>query len=568
MENNELRYMNFKNTMRRHLALTCALILVSVFSFGQVSSSIDSTSIKIGEQITYKIEVESDTTDVVLFPEGQTFLPLEVIESYKVDTTKKDAKYHLIKEYGLTQFDSGAYTIPRQKITIGDRTFFTDSLNVEVNEVIVDTTKQKLYDIKPIIEVDKSLGNWWKYLLLALLVLGLIGFLVYWFVWRVKPLTEEEKIAQLKPYERAKLALQELDNSHYLAHDEVKAYYSQLTLIIRKYLDEKVYDHALESTTEELVNRLRLLKDGNQIDLDRETIKNIETIFRRADLVKFAKSKPDVELAKLDRNTIDLEIDHVKESLPEPTEEELLADLEYREELARKKKRRQIIITSIVGVLLLIGTFIGFSLHYGFDYVKDTILGHDSKQLLETKEWVTSEYGAPGVTITTPIVLARETIEMSDAQKQIAEIAVFNYTGIDTPIDVLVTSTKFKPVPHVNEKTGKEENKIPEIDLNQVAGQQLNTFEQNGASNIITRSEQFITPNGQEGLKTYGTGDFKVEETGVTHKGNYIVLGFTAENMLQQIILLWKQDDVYADQIIDRILSSIELITLEEEEEQ
>ena len=38
-----------------------------------------STSIKIGQQITYKIEVESDTLDLVVFPEGQTFLSLEMI---------------------------------------------------------------------------------------------------------------------------------------------------------------------------------------------------------------------------------------------------------------------------------------------------------------------------------------------------------------------------------------------------------------------------------------------------------------------------------------------------------
>ena len=58
--------------------------------------------------------------------------------------------------------------------------------------------------------------------------------------------------------------------------------------------------------------KIHFFKDGNKIDLDKETIANIETIFRRADLVKFAKSKPDIELAKLDRNTIDLEIDHVR----------------------------------------------------------------------------------------------------------------------------------------------------------------------------------------------------------------------------------------------------------------
>ena len=34
---------------------------------------------------------------------------------------------------------------------------------------------------------------------------------MYWFIWRKKPLTEEEKVALLPPYDRAKLALQKLD---------------------------------------------------------------------------------------------------------------------------------------------------------------------------------------------------------------------------------------------------------------------------------------------------------------------------------------------------------------------
>ncbi|HNU60456.1 MAG TPA: hypothetical protein PKI08_10960, partial [Aquaticitalea sp.] len=137
-------------------------LLCSFVSFSQVSSSIDSTKIKIGAQITYKIQVEADTTDLVVFPEGQTFMPLEMIESYKVDTTKNNARYNLIKKYGLTQFDSGHYTIPRQKIIIGEKTFFTDSVKVEVNNVKVDTTKQGLYDIKPYIDVEKNKSNWWK----------------------------------------------------------------------------------------------------------------------------------------------------------------------------------------------------------------------------------------------------------------------------------------------------------------------------------------------------------------------------------------------------------------------
>ena len=558
----------FKVKKYRTVVLSFCFALLSFYSFAQkISSSIDSTSIKIGQELIFKIEVEVDTSSLVVFPEGQTFLPLEMIESYKVDATKLGDRFRLIKKYGLTQFDSGTYTIPRQKILIGDYEAFTDSLKVEVRNIEVDTTQQPLYSIKPIIEVDKTPSKWWLYLLFVLLALALVAFLLYWFIWREKPLTEEEKVALLPPYERAKLALVALDKSGYLENEEIKEYYSELTGIIRRYLDEKVYDHALESTTEELINRLNLLKDGNQIDLSKEDIDNIDIILRRADLVKFAKSKPDEELAKMDRNTVDMEIDHVKESLPEPTEEELLADLKYQEELEEKRKKRKVIITVVVSVLLLVATYIGFGMYFGFKYVKDTIFGDSSLELLEEKDWVTSEYGAPGVIITTPKVLERKPSNVPEHLKDQMQVATFGYGNANTNFDIVVMSTKMAttepPGGEQQEATKEDENKI---DLIQVAEEHLKNFENRGTKNIITKSEQFITPNGQEGLKTYGTADF-VTKSGNEERGNYVILGFTTQNLLQEVILVWKEGDVYADQIMERILDSIELIKLEEDEE-
>ena len=547
--NYDFRIMRIKASVIGHrssVVFSVFCILCSLFSFGQVKSSIDSTSITIGEQITYKVEVETDTTNLVVFPEGQTFSPLEMIESHKIDTIKNSDKYNLIKKYALTQFDSGAYTIPSQKILIGDKTFFTDSLKVEVNNVVVDTTKQGLYDIKPIIEVKKKGSNWWKYVLITLLIVGVIAFLMYWFIWRQKPLTEEQKIALLPPYDRAKLALKKLDESHYLEQAELKEYYSELTLIIRKYLDEKVYDHSLESTTEELISRLRLLREGNQIDLGQDTIKNIESILRRADLVKFAKSIPDIALAELDRNTIDTEIDHVKEVLPEPTEEEKLLDEKYREELARKKKRRKIMVTTVVGISLLIMSFIGFSLKYGFNYVKDTIIGHDSKELLED-DWITSQYGVPPVTISTPKVLKRAEVTLPDELKQQMSMTLFAYGTLLDEFSVVVNTTLLSQPP----KDG--------IDLEKTIEESLKGLEAQGAKDIITFNDEFATPNGAEGVKTYGTLKFDVLKTGNFVEANYVMLHFISENVIQQIMITYPLDDVYADQIIERILNSIEL---------
>nr|WP_239970557.1 BatD family protein [Confluentibacter citreus] len=524
--------------------------LFSFTSFSQVKSSIDSTKIKIGEQIIYKIEVETNPGNLVVFPEGQTFMPMEMIDSYPIDTIKNKDKYNLIKKYGLTQFDSGTYTIPRQKIIISDKTFLTDSLKVEVNTIVVDTLKQGLYDIKPIIEVKEIGSDWWKYLLYILLPLAIVGGLLYWFIWRKKPLTEAEQIALLPPYDRAKLALKKLDESNYLENEAIKDYYSELTFIIRRYLDEKVYDRALESTTDELINRLNLLKEGNQIDISKEDIRNLESILKRADLVKFAKSAPDIELAKMDRNTIDMEIDHVKEALPEPTEEEKLLDAKYKEELERKAKRKKMIVTVAICVFLLFATITGFSIKYGFSYVKDTIIGHDTKELLEG-DWVTSEYGFPPITISTPEVLKRFEVKIPDDYQGKMKLTTFGFEKRGQFTLLVSTSTLAQAQ--------------DSLDINKAIEGNLKTLESQGARNILTHNEKFSTPNGADGVKTSGTLQYPLPGTQNFIDGKYVLLSFVANNqIIQQVTISWRQNDVYADEMVERILNSVELKKAEE----
>ncbi|KAB1068092.1 hypothetical protein F6U93_08120 [Tamlana haliotis] len=557
----DINFKNIKMSFKRQQLLFFGTFLLFALSLNaQVKSTVDSTSVKIGAQITYHIQVETDSTDLVVFPEGQTFAPLELIASYDIDTLKNKDKFNLIKKYGLTQFDSGKYNIPRQKIIIGDKTFMTDSVQVEIHNVAIDTT-QGLFDYKPIMAVEKSGSNWWKPVLIGLLVIALIGFLLYWFIWRQKPLTEDEKIALLPPYDRAKLALQTLDESHYLEHENLKDYYSDLTFIIRKYLDEKVYDRALESTTDELISHLNLLKAGNQVDLSQDDIKKLESILKRADLVKFAKSAPDIELAKLDRKTIDVEIDHVKEALPEPSEEEKLLDEQYREEQERKKQRKKIWLTVGISVFLLLATFTGLSLKYGFSYVKDTIMGHDSKELLDG-EWVTSQYGIPPVTISTPKVLKRTTPELPEAAAQQMKLTQFSYGSLIDGFQLVVATTTLNSPGQEQQQTQGQAK--PQIDINKSLGASLKMFEAAGAQNIITKNEEFVTPNGAEGVKVFGTMDMPIQGTENFEKGKYVMLGFASESVVQQIMIFHKEQDVYAEQMVTRILNSVELKEAEE----
>ena len=542
-----LKNFHINNRLKRITILFCFLLFVLNSSWAQITSSIDRDSIKIGEQLIYRIEVDADTTNFVAFPEGQSFLPLEVIESFKVDSSIIDSRMKLIKKYGLTQFDSGAFTIPRQKIAIANKFYFTDSLKVEVKTVAVDTLKQGLFDIKPITDVDKSSGNWWKYLLLVILILGIIGFLVYWFIWRKKPLTEDEKVALLPPYQRAKLALKKLEESEYLKNEALKDYYSELTLIIRKYLDEKVYDHSLESTTDELVDRLMLLKEGNQIDLNENTIKNIKSILKRADLVKFAKASPNVELAVLDKQTIDLEIDHVKEALPEPTEEEKLLDKEYREAHEKKKKRKKIILTALASVALIVLILGGFSIKYGFNYVKDTIIGHDTKELLESKNWITSEYGVPPIIITTPKVLSRQEPDLPEKMVQtIQESQMFVFGSMSSDFYIALNSYYLNPQ--------------AEFDLNNAVEDVMLQFEAQGAQNIITQQDEIVTPNGAEGIRVFGTMSIINPITSEKINSEYSILNYYNQGAYQQVQIIYDRTDDYAKKITERIINSIEII--------
>jgi hypothetical protein len=562
--------LKFKNRVTTYSkqAFLCAIIycLFTIVINAQVTTEVDTTKIRIGEQISYKIKVEADSSALVVFPEGQTFSPLELVEALKIDTTKKESRFHLLREYKLTQFDSGSYYIPKQKIIIGEKAFFTDSLRIDVNTIEVDTTKQKLFDIKPIIEVENSSTKWWLYVLMILVIIALITFLLYWFIWRKKPLTEEEEIALLPPYDRAKLALKKLDESQYLIRSELKEYYSELTFIIRKYLDEKVYDHAMESTTDQLIERLKLLKEGNQLSLENDTIKNIESILKRADLVKFAKSAPDTVLAEMDKATVDKEIDAVKVTLPEPSEEEKLLDIQYKETQERKKKTRKIILTIAVSLFLIIATFIGFGIKYGFGYVKDTIIGNDSKELLEGN-WIESAYGFPPIYISTPKVLKREEIELPEEVKAQLAKTTFRYGTFLDVFSITVNTLNFKAVPP-NIATAEENKDGNKVDLVKYSESSIGLLEQAGFSDIIVKREQFITPNAAEGLKTSGSLNINNPNTEKRIGAEYVIFQFTTGNIVQEVIMTWPEEDDYASETIQRIIDSIELKSNAEEEEE
>jgi hypothetical protein len=535
------RFISFETLMRN---LSISLLLLGYVASAQVSSSIDSTAIKIGEQITYTIEVMADSTDQVLFPEGQSFMPLEMIESYAIDTSFEQTKYRLVKKYGLTQFDSGKYTIPSQRVVINMNPYNTDSIKVEVADVLVDTTKQKMYEIKPAMEVKSPPFNLLMLLYWLVPLMFIVGLLYFYFKRRKKKKEEEEK--QLPPYEEALFALKKLDESHLLEEHRSKEYYSSLTEIIKRYLDKEIDDNAMESTSDELIDRLQLHKDAGHFDFDNVTIQKLDTILKRADLIKFAKMREKEGQAVVDRNVVEEILNETKEIIPELSEEELLENERYLEGLRKNKVKRQrirIVLGILVGIILS-GVIYG-SIE-GFDNLQDKIIGNKMRDLAESR-WIKSEYGLPSVTIDTPEVLMRVEEEREQPTNVITENkSVFTLGSTLDPLYVKVSTIKFQ--------------QKKEMDLEKALDDALVALEEGGARNMLVKREEFETEKGIKGIKAYGEFNILVSNNKMKKDpSEYELILFAQQQGLQEILVVIQNDERFAEGIKDRITNSIEL---------
>ena len=536
--------------MIRTKLYTVLFLLAAITVFGQnkqVQASIDSTKIRIGSQFNLTLKAKVDTSARVNFPEGKTFGSLEVLQSYPIDTIKDGAMYELVKKYGLTQFDSGRYVVPSLPVIINNKSIRTDSLLVEVRNIEVDTLKQKMFDIKPVLEA-KSDTAFWYWLLAILAGIGAAAYGVWWYLKkRKKPAPKAVKEVFVSPIEKATIELQNLEKKEFLQKGAVKDYYSELTNIARTYIEEAIHVPAMESTTSELIEAMQLAVRKKRMNLTQDTFEQLEKILRTADMVKFAKSRPlDFEIAE-DRSRIEKTIVVIDKSIPEEKEEDDLHThlwLEAQRKKKEKRRRNMIIGGSIAVVLIAIISSVGI---FGMSYLKDNILGHPTKELLEG-EWVKSEYGNPGVIIETPKVLKRADVNAmvgKEALASIKDINMFLYGSMFDKFYVLVSTTTFK--------------EPADVDLNATLESTLKAMEAKGASNVLVKSEEFNTDKGITGLRAYGNLSMPDPITKKLTRAYYEILFFKQAQGLQQVMIQHEEGDEYAMQILERIKKSVEL---------
>ena len=219
-----------------------------------------------------------------------------VIGRSKIDSSfSKDKKsLTLTQDIKLTSFDSGFYTIPQVPFRyrlLPDTSVKTASSGLSmlmVHTMKVDTTNV----IKPIkgpLRVPVTFLEVLPYILIALAVIALIILLVWYRNRRKKhqPLIQIRPKVRLQPHEKALQELEKLRTKKLWQEGKVKEYHSELTDILRIYIETGFGVPAMESTTFEIINKLR------QDNVFAKTlIEKLDRLLQNADMVKFAKMVP------------------------------------------------------------------------------------------------------------------------------------------------------------------------------------------------------------------------------------------------------------------------------------
>jgi hypothetical protein len=159
----------------------------------------------------------------------------------------------------------------------------------------IDTTQQAITDIK---DVYNPPIDWMFYLtiagsvLLAILLFALVLYLVNKYLKSRENKGEEVVVEPLDPRKAHEIAYEELKllkKKQLWQAQQFKAYYTELTEILRRYISNRYDIDAMEQTSDEVMTEFRQNKELRE---KKEEIKLLADVLQLADLVKFAKWQP------------------------------------------------------------------------------------------------------------------------------------------------------------------------------------------------------------------------------------------------------------------------------------
>ncbi len=286
--------------------LLALLVILSLLKAGVsmsqnilVSAVLDTNAIRIGEQATIHLRIQSTRNNGALKISWPRFSDsliknIVVLKISKVDTTKsvKNSQPTTLQQEQslvITSFDSGYYALPPFTFILnGDSTkpLLTEALLLHVQGMRVDTTLA----IKDIKQPLKEPFNWreliplLKWVALALVLLVGIVLLVQ-YLSRRKQKRLKPKGPEIPPHVQALDALRKLREAKLWQDNKQKEYHSRLTDILRLYIEQRFHISALEQTSDEILNSF------HSIAMDPENKARLKQILLLSDMVKFAKQQ-------------------------------------------------------------------------------------------------------------------------------------------------------------------------------------------------------------------------------------------------------------------------------------
>ncbi len=304
--------------MMRISILSVALVVgLTAQSFAQdVRIHISKDSVLVGEQFFVTVAVDARVGEKILFPamlegsisvgDAEFIRPTEIVEATDITTSRTDSATYVVAVFGIDSAFVGG--LPYAVITAQSDTLILSSPTALIGiRSIVPEEAQGIRDLAPLATFPVV---WWPWVLASILLVGAIILAIRW--WRIrqnKPVTFARKPAAVDPYDEAVARLSRLADTAPESEDEVKAYYVELSDILRNYLEYTIQIPALERTTRELLAALERVS-GIAADLVPESV--IDQIGRTldvSDLAKFASHRPAVlentEFVELARDAIE-----------------------------------------------------------------------------------------------------------------------------------------------------------------------------------------------------------------------------------------------------------------------
>jgi len=361
---------NLKFIAGKNLIFSILLLFsVSIFETltaqnGTAEAFLDTNRILIGDQVRVRLELRQNSEAKIAFPQLYDTLTakIEIINYSESDTQRTANNNLLIKRYlQITCYDSGYHIIPPLRFkdllnTDSSKFIETNALLLEVQTFEIDTTKGITDIKKPLdspFQFSEIIDQYFPLIVVALLIIIIAVFVIHDLLKKEQfvSTTKVRKRRQM-PHIIAGKQLDELKEKKLWQNGLIKDYHSNLTEIIRFYLQERFNIPALERTSYEIfevVNASQILKD--------ETFSQLKQILLLADGVKFAKAQPLPDENELSMNNA---YDFVNTTKRTQQEGEIFQqEIQYQVQVKERKRHFLITLLTLSGAIsMLISTYV------------------------------------------------------------------------------------------------------------------------------------------------------------------------------------------------------------------